>query len=548
MPIVLAVAATDYDDIRTSYSCFGPEVDVAAPGESVLSLVPTWYWGPDYLPYAFGYGTSASAPHVAGLAALLKGLKPWLTASEIMDVIRFSSDDVNSGEHSGKDDYHRLWAHQHGEGARSDQALEVTGDARLSPHQEPGHYRRPGNPFSDAGFTILTGETGAGKSIIIDGIKLVLGDKAAADLIRTGKDEGHGRGRFPPPPAQRHSAGDSLRTRRARSISRGHITQEGTGKAYLNGVLVPARKLREVGPFLVDVYGQNDHIFLLQIENHLRYLDDFLGLGDLREEVTCLAQDLRRLSRQKEELQVKQREREQRLDFLDFQIKEIEAAGLRAGEWEELLAERNILKNSEKIARLVEAGLSCAYSRRGLGFGRPLQAQRSRPRAGPVRPGLRRCLKNRSASPRSPCGNWRDALIKVKDTAEPRPGEARGAGGPAEPIEKLQTQVRRDGRRHPPPSGGGQAGVPRPRPERGEARPTSTPRSAGPSRVTRTRPKSSPVCGSTGPPSSRTRWKKRSPSWACARPGSRCNLRNAAAELARPGNGPGDWASTKSSS
>ncbi len=101
----LAVAATDYDDLRASYSCFGPEVDVAAPGEAVLSLVPTWYWGPDYLPYAFGYGTSASAPHVAGLAALLRGLKPWLTVGEIMEVIRFSSDDVNSGEHSGKDDF-----------------------------------------------------------------------------------------------------------------------------------------------------------------------------------------------------------------------------------------------------------------------------------------------------------------------------------------------------------------------------------------------------------------------------------------------------------
>lgn len=101
----LAVAATDYDDLRTSYSCFGPEVDVAAPGEAVLSLVPTWYWGPEYLPYAFGYGTSASAPHVAGLAALLKGLKPWLTPGEIMDVIRFAADDVNSGEYSGRDDY-----------------------------------------------------------------------------------------------------------------------------------------------------------------------------------------------------------------------------------------------------------------------------------------------------------------------------------------------------------------------------------------------------------------------------------------------------------
>jgi len=101
----LAVAATDYDDARTSWSCYGPEVDVAAPGEWVLSIVPTWYWGPDYLPYAFGSGTSSSAPHVAGLAALIKGLKPWLTPEEIMNVIRFSSEDVNSGEHSGRDDY-----------------------------------------------------------------------------------------------------------------------------------------------------------------------------------------------------------------------------------------------------------------------------------------------------------------------------------------------------------------------------------------------------------------------------------------------------------
>jgi subtilisin family serine protease len=101
----LAVAATDYNDTRAPWSCFGPEVDVAAPGEWVLSIVPTWYWGPDYLPYAYGQGTSASAPHVAGLAALLKGLKPWLTVDDIMNVIRFSSDDVNSAEYPGRDDY-----------------------------------------------------------------------------------------------------------------------------------------------------------------------------------------------------------------------------------------------------------------------------------------------------------------------------------------------------------------------------------------------------------------------------------------------------------
>ena len=214
------------------------------------------------------------------------------------------------------------------------------------------------------GFTILTGETGAGKSIIIDGIKLVLGDKAAPDIIRTGKAEATVEAVF------RLKQSKGIPSELAAGEEGGvyiqrHLTQEAAGKAYLNGILVPAKKLKEVSPFLVDVYGQNDHVFLLQIENHLRYLDDFLGLGDLREEVARLAQGLRRLSRRREELQAKKREREQRLDFLQYQIKEIEAAGLRAGEWEELLAERNILKNSEKIARLVEAGLSCAYSEEG---------------------------------------------------------------------------------------------------------------------------------------------------------------------------------------
>jgi len=216
----------------------------------------------------------------------------------------------------------------------------------------------------EEGFSILTGETGAGKSIIIDGIKLVLGDKASPDLIRTGRTEATVEAIFRLPPPKGVPADPSLSEEGEVFIQR-HIAEEGTGKAYLNGVLVPAKRLKEISPFLVDVYGQNDHIFLLQIENHLRFLDDFLDLGGLREEVSGLAQDLRRLSRQKGELEARKREREQRLDFLAYQIKEIEAAGLRPGEWEELLAERNILKNSEKIAQFVEAGLGCAYSEDG---------------------------------------------------------------------------------------------------------------------------------------------------------------------------------------
>lgn len=101
----LAVAATDYNDIRPSWSNFGPEIDVAAPGERILSCVPTWYFGPGSLPYGYGYGTSMATPHVAGLAALIKSIKPWLTATEIMNMIRYSADDINATEYPGKDEF-----------------------------------------------------------------------------------------------------------------------------------------------------------------------------------------------------------------------------------------------------------------------------------------------------------------------------------------------------------------------------------------------------------------------------------------------------------
>lgn len=101
----LAVAATDSEDSRPEWSNFGAEVDVAAPGDLILSLVPTWLYGPLAPPYAYASGTSMAAPHVAGLAALLKSLKPWLKAGDIMNIIRYSADDVNEDDHPGRDDY-----------------------------------------------------------------------------------------------------------------------------------------------------------------------------------------------------------------------------------------------------------------------------------------------------------------------------------------------------------------------------------------------------------------------------------------------------------
>jgi DNA repair protein RecN (Recombination protein N) len=212
----------------------------------------------------------------------------------------------------------------------------------------------------DRGFSILTGETGAGKSIIIDGIRLLLGDKAPADLIRTGKSEAAVEAVFAfegPPPAELAALAQDSEV-----ILNRQITDQGTGKALAGGVLVPVRKLKEWSPLLIDIYGQNDHVFLLHLENHLNYVDHFAETMPLREEAGLLAQALRRLVRDRKELEAQQRDAARRLDFLGYQIQEIEEADLKPGEEEELHKERHLLKHAEKIAGLVESALDIAYN------------------------------------------------------------------------------------------------------------------------------------------------------------------------------------------
>jgi len=215
----------------------------------------------------------------------------------------------------------------------------------------------------DAGFSILTGETGSGKSIIIDAIRLVLGDKGAPDLVRTGKKEASVEAVFDVAKAP-VDLGDFPAAEDGELLIQRQITdQGGAGKVYVNGVLVPVRKLKELGPRLVDIYGQNDHVFLLHLENHLRYLDSALDEPGLLRETALAAQGLRRLLQEKSELEAREKEREQRLDFVAFQAREIESARLRPGEDAELLREREILKNAEKIASLVDRALDIAYLR-----------------------------------------------------------------------------------------------------------------------------------------------------------------------------------------
>lgn len=213
--------------------------------------------------------------------------------------------------------------------------------------------------FED-GFSILTGETGAGKSIIIDAIRLILGEKASPDLVRTGRAEALVEAVF-------DVSGERLDLEGLPGPEDGEllvqrsVTAQGAGKASVNGVLVPVRRLREIGGRLIDIYGQNDHVFLLHLENHLAYLDAALDDPALVRDTARAAQDLRRLLQEKRDLEAREKEREQRLDFIAYQAGEIESAGLKPGEDESLLRERDILRDAGKIAGLVDRALDVAY-------------------------------------------------------------------------------------------------------------------------------------------------------------------------------------------
>jgi DNA repair protein RecN (Recombination protein N) len=211
------------------------------------------------------------------------------------------------------------------------------------------------------GFSILTGETGAGKSIIIDAIRLILGDKGSPDYIRTGRTEASVEAVIVAPEMAARLKDLGLEDGEELLVQR-QISGKGPGKAYINGVLVPVRKLKEAGTAIADIYGQNDHVFLLHLENHLIYLDAFLDAGSLREDVSRAARELKSILLQKQELESKSRERDQRLDFLAYQVREIVGAGLRPGEDEELVQNREILKNAGKIAGLVDQALDLSYA------------------------------------------------------------------------------------------------------------------------------------------------------------------------------------------
>ncbi len=217
------------------------------------------------------------------------------------------------------------------------------------------------------GFNVLTGETGAGKSIIINALSLALGERAAGELIRSGEKEAVVEALFDPPPKlSNHSIYESLHNTGIEIeeglIMKRLVSSQGRSRAYINGSMVNVQTLSDVSRGIIDIHGQYEHQSLLSREIQLDMLDEYGGLLLERGEVKTVYEKLCKLKRRLTELNMKEKERAQRLDMLKFQINEIDAADLKAGEEESLTEELKVLGSAVRLTELANNAYDSLYS------------------------------------------------------------------------------------------------------------------------------------------------------------------------------------------
>jgi DNA repair protein RecN (Recombination protein N) len=197
-------------------------------------------------------------------------------------------------------------------------------------------------------FNVLTGETGAGKSILVEAVGLLLGGRASSDLVRTGEELATVEAIFDGP--------DSTDL-----IVRREITAQGRSRAFISGALATAAALRDLSNRLVELHGQHEHQQLLDPEQHLPLLDAWAGLEASQARVAAAFGRVRSLREQLDRLRMDSRERAARLELVEFQLSELKKAALKPDEDEELATTRQILRSADMIQRLCGESYSELY-------------------------------------------------------------------------------------------------------------------------------------------------------------------------------------------
>ena len=212
----------------------------------------------------------------------------------------------------------------------------------------------------DRGFNILTGETGAGKSIVIDAISAILGERAYRDMIRTGASKAQVRAVFTDVPRLSWFDENGVEYDPETIIQR-EIYLDGKNVCRVNGTLVTVSILRKLGIQLINIHGQHDSASLFDENNHLQFLDAFAGNEALREDYAIKYESVAKLRRQIDRMTMDEGEKLRRMEMLKHQIQEITKANLEIGEDEALEERRKLLQNAEKISDGIETAVECLY-------------------------------------------------------------------------------------------------------------------------------------------------------------------------------------------
>jgi DNA repair protein RecN (Recombination protein N) len=275
------------------------------------------------------------------------------------------------------------------------------------------------------GLSIFTGETGAGKSILVDAVELIVGGRAASDLIRTGCDEAVLEAVFtalPPGPAADRLKEMSLVERpEDEVVVRRIIPRSGKGRIYLNGGLIPLGLLQQVGEKLVDIHGQHEHQSLLKSDEQLDLLDAYGNLFPLREAYGRAYAEWRSTARQLEALRASEQDRERQEDLLRFQREEIASAQLRPGEEEALQSARNRLAHSDRLIRLSAEAYECLYGADGAVQSLAARVRKLMEELSAIDPGLEPSLRSVEAIEAN-VQELTDRIRGYRDRIEHEPG------------------------------------------------------------------------------------------------------------------------------
>ena len=212
----------------------------------------------------------------------------------------------------------------------------------------------------DQGFNVLTGETGAGKSIVIDAISAILGERAHRDMIRTGTNKASVRAVFTDVPELKWFADNGVEYDPETVIQR-EIHLDGKNVCRVNGSLVSVTILRKLGIQLINIHGQHDSASLFDEDNHLEFLDAFGDNLALRQDYAQKYEAVAKLRREIDRMTMDEGEKLRRMETLKYQIEEISRAELEPGEDEVLEARRKLLQNAEKVANYMNDAVDNLY-------------------------------------------------------------------------------------------------------------------------------------------------------------------------------------------